>query len=74
MTDVSPIRFTLSDGTEVTIKKVKNDKYDFQLKLTNGSRKTFVWMTDGTNDFSDRKGIKDVLIVETLEQFSNMND
>ncbi len=69
MTDENPVRFTLLDGTTVTVKKVTNNKYDFQLKLPNGNRKTFIWETGNEDEFSDRKGSKDVLIAEALKQF-----
>jgi hypothetical protein len=63
------IRFTLSDNTLVIIKKVTNIKYDFELTFSNGSRKTFLWFVDITNEFSDRKGNIDKRITESIQHF-----
>ena len=69
MTDETPIRFTLSDDTCVIIKKAKNNKYDFELTLPNGNRKTFMWSTDSINEFGDRHGHTDGIITEAVQQF-----
>jgi len=63
------IRFTLSDKTDVMVRKVLNNKYDFQLTLTNGNRKTFIWLVDDVNDFSNNKGSKDALVTEAIKKF-----
>jgi hypothetical protein len=63
------VQFTLSDHTEVEVRKVLNNKYDFELRLPNGSRKTFVWSMDCVTDFCDRKGRKDGLITEAINLF-----
>ena len=72
MTNESPVRFTLSNNTNVFIKKVTNSKYDFELIFPNGSRKTFIWWTDEVNEYCDRKGQKDELIAEAVQQFRTL--
>ena len=49
-------RFTLSDDTRVIVKKVTDHKYDFELTLTNGNRKTFRWYDNDANEFADCNG------------------
>jgi hypothetical protein len=66
------VHFTLSDDTKVEVKKVMEDKYDFALKLPNGTRKTFFWLKDSVTEFSDRKGRKDKLITEAIRLFREM--
>ena len=63
------IRFTLSDDTRVIVKKVLNNKYDFELTLPNGNRKSFMWLTDGINEFGNRKEASDKLIDEAVAMF-----
>ena len=69
MANDNPIRFTLSDDTHVIVKKVTNNKYDFELTLPNGNRKTFMWYINDTNEFGDRNGNIDVRITEAVQQF-----
>lgn len=38
-----PFRFTLSDKTRVIVKKLLNNKYDFEMIMSNGNRTTFIW-------------------------------
>ena len=66
------VHFTLSDHTEVEVRKVLNNKYDFELKLPNGNRTTFVLSTDAVADFSDRKGNNDKVILEAVKLFTEM--
>jgi len=66
------VHFALSDRTLVIVKKVMNNKYDFQLKLYNGRRKTFVWSIDSVIDISDRKGLKDKIIMEAIKLFKEI--
>ena len=70
MTNESPIRFTLDDNTQVIVKKVTNDRYDFELIMCNGSRKTFIWTYGTTADFTNRKGYHDPLVREAINRFS----
>ncbi|MBV9963027.1 MAG: hypothetical protein JO072_12335 [Parafilimonas sp.] len=72
MANANPIRFTLSNGAEVTVKEIANNKYDFELKLPNGNRKTFVWSTDSAAEFTNGSGKKDGLVAEAIQQFTNM--
>lgn len=75
MANVESIRFTLSDNTLVIVKKVTNNKYDFELTLTNGNRKTFRWCVNDANEFGDRNGNIDERISEAVQQFQNtLND
>ena len=75
MTNDNSIRFTLSDDTSVIVKKVTNNKYDFELTLPNGNRKTFIWRGDALNEFGDRNGDIDGRITEAVQQFlSASND
>jgi len=69
MANDDSIRFTLSDNTTVVVKKVTNYKYDFELKLPNGNRKTFVWSGDGLSNFSNKKGTVDGIIKEAISTF-----
>jgi hypothetical protein len=71
MANDDSIRFTLSDDTHVLVKKVTNNKYDFELTLPNGNRKTFVWCNNTANEFGDRNGNIDVRITEAVQQFLN---
>ena len=68
MANEYPIRFTLTDDTNVIVKKVTNNKYDFELTLSNGNRKTFIW-TINIEQFCDRTGSIDPLIAEAVNQF-----
>ena len=68
MANENTIRFTLDDATQVAVKKAKNNTYDFELLLTNKSRKTFLW----SNEFiisADRKGNFDAKISEAIKKF-----
>ena len=62
-------RFTLSDNTIVIVKKVLNNKFDFELILPNGNRKTFFWFKDAVNELSDKKGNIDPVITEAVQKF-----
>ncbi len=62
-------RFTLSDDTHVIVKKVMSNKYDFELTLPNGNRKTFIWFANALNEFGDRHGNIDGRITEAVQQF-----
>lgn len=73
MANEDSIRFTLSDNTRVVVKKVTNNKYDFELMLPNGNRKTFIWVGDGVYNFSNRKGSKDVIMEEAIKMFIELN-
>ena len=68
MTD-NIIRFILSDDTRVAVKKVLNNKYDFELTFANGNRKTFILRSLADNDFIDGKGRRDSLINEAVKLF-----
>jgi hypothetical protein len=75
MANDSSIRFTLSDDTHVIVKKVTNNKYDFELTLPNGNRKTFIWSENSSNEFGDRNGNIDGRITEAVQQFlGTLND
>lgn len=63
------IRFTLDNGTEVTVKEVTNTKYDFELLMVNGTRKTFLWTTDTPVSFDNRKGKIDAVATEAVNKF-----
>ena len=67
MTNENPVRFTLDNNTEVVVKKVTDDKYDFNLLLANGSRKTFVWSIDMPVYHTDKKGNLDVLVTQAIQ-------
>jgi hypothetical protein len=69
MQNDNPIRFTLNDNTIVIVKKVADNKYDFELILTSGSRKTFLWTYGESIDFKDKKGKTDKLIMEAVNKF-----
>ena len=69
MTNDNPVRFTLNDNTFVIVKKVTNNKYDFELILSNGNRKTFVWNYGTSVDFKNRKGERDIIIIEAINKF-----
>lgn len=69
MTDDNPIRFTLSNDTQVIVKKATNNKYDFELRFPNGNRKSFMWSANGTNEFGDKHGDVDGIILEAIKQF-----
>ncbi|HEX5155232.1 MAG TPA: hypothetical protein VFW07_27510 [Parafilimonas sp.] len=69
MTNENPIRFTLTDNTNVIVKKVTNNKYDFELIFSNGSRRTFMWTYGTTVDLKNGKGKRDVLMIEAVNKF-----
>ena len=71
MANEDSIRFTLSDDTRVIVKKVTNNKYDFELTLTNGNRKTFRWHDNDANEFGDRNGNIDERISEAVQRFQH---
>lgn len=66
MTDANPIRFTLNDNTHVIVKATNNSKYDFELRLVNGNRKTFVWSLGMPEVFKYTKGKIDKLATEAV--------
>ncbi len=68
----NPIKFTLSDSTCVIVKKVLNNKYDFELIMPNGNRKTFLWFINAVNELRDRKGNIDPIITEALQKFKKL--
>ena len=72
MTSEKPVRFTLNDGTNVIVKKVANNKYDFELIFSNGSHKTFVWNSDTSPEFKTRRGAPDVSVVEAINKFNTI--
>ena len=75
MANEDSIRFTLSDDTRVIVKKVTNNKYDFELTLINGNRKTFRWLDNDANEFGDRNGKVDKRISEAVQRFQRtLND
>ena len=63
-----PISFTLSDDTLVIIRKLTNNKYDFELTLPNGSHKTFLWSGGSDIVFKDRNGDMDALAQEAVQK------
>ena len=67
-----PLRFTLKDGTEVCVKKVTDFKYDFELKLINGNRKTFVWCYNMPQLVENNKGNVDKLASEAITKFNSV--
>lgn len=69
MASENPIRFTLTNNTRVIVKKVANNKYDFELILPEGNHKTFVWTVGTSEVFKDRKGNEDLLIAEVISKF-----
>ena len=73
MANEDSIRFTLSDNTQVVVKEVTNNKYDFELTLPNGNRKTFIWAGDGVYNFSTRKGGSDGIVEEAINKFVALN-
>jgi hypothetical protein len=72
MANENPVRFTLSDSTHVVVKKVPNNKYDFELTLPNGNRKTFIWLANDENEYTDKKGIADGLVNEAVHVFAGI--
>jgi len=68
MTNDNCIWFTLDDNTQVIVKKITNNIYDFELLLMNKSRKTFRW-SENFSEFADRKGNYDLLISEAVKKF-----
>jgi len=72
MANENYVRFTLSDATHVVVKKVLNNKYDFELTLPNGNRKTFIWLANDEQEYRDRKGISDGLIDEAVNVFAGI--
>jgi len=72
MTNEDPVRFTLFNNIEVVVKKVANDKYDFNLLLVNGSRKTFVWSVDMPVYHADKKGNPDVLVTQAIQTLQSI--
>ncbi len=73
MSNENPIRFTLDDDTLVIVKEVTNSKYDFELILCNGSRKTFMWTYGASEIFIDKKGNKDARILEAVNKFTTIH-
>jgi len=73
MLNDNPIRFTLNDNTIVIVKKVADNKYDFELILASGSRKTFLWTYGTSIDFKDKKGHTDKLIAEAVNKFYSVS-
>lgn len=69
MVSESPVCFTLNNDIKIIVKKVANDKYDFELLLPNGSRKTFVWDINMPLDYADKKGNPDILVIEAIKEF-----
>ena len=69
MTNENPVRFTLTGNTRVIVKKVTNNKYDFELIFSNGSRRTFIWIYGTTVEFKNRKGNRDLLMIEAVDRF-----
>lgn len=72
MANENSVRFTLSDTTHVVVKKILNNKYDFELTLPNGNRKTFIWLVNDENEYMDRKGVSDRLISEAVNVFASI--
>lgn len=72
MTSNNPIRFTLNNNTLVIVKKMTNDKYDFELILCNGNRKTFMWTYGASHSFKDKNGNTDDLLNEAVGKFYSM--
>ena len=71
MADENIIRFTLKDSINVTVKKVTNSTYDFELILANNNRKTFMWSSKFL-EFVDRKGNIDELVLESIKEFKTI--
>ena len=69
MSNESPVRFTLTDNTRVIVKKVTNNRYDFELIFSNGSRKTFMWTLGASMEFINHKGNVDKLVNGILKKF-----
>lgn len=67
------IRFTLNNGTEVTVKEVTDTKYDFELLMVNGTRKTFLWTKDTPASFDNRKGKADAVATEAVNKFISVH-
>jgi len=72
MTNENPVRFTLDNVIKIIVKKVANNKYDFEMLLSNGSRKTFIWNIDMQIDYADKKGNPDVLVIQTIKKFQSI--
>ena len=73
MANENNVRFTLSDNTIVIVKKMMSDKYDFELFLNNGIRKTFAWNYGDTSLYTQENGKIDKLLQETIETFMKIN-
>jgi len=73
MTNESPIRFTLTDNTSVIVKKVTNNRYDFELIFSNGSRRTFLWTYGLIADFKTTNVKRDALMVEAVNKFCTIH-
>jgi hypothetical protein len=71
MTNANPVRFTLNDNTVVVVKEVTNNKYDFEMILPNGNRKTFLWLSNTPGSYEDKKGNIDKRITEAIGKFSD---
>ena len=69
MTNETPIRFTITNNTFVIVKKVADNKYDFELIFTNGSRRTFIWNYGTSVDYKNRKGDTEKLNIEAVNKF-----
>ena len=67
----NPTYFTLKDGTKTAVKRVAYNKYDFELKLSNGNRKTFVWNIDMPELFINGNNKTDNLVSEAITTFQN---
>jgi hypothetical protein len=72
MTNENPVRFTLNNNIEVIVRKVANNKYDFELLLANKSRKTFIWSVDMPVYAFSKKGNPDVLVEQAIQKFQFM--
>ncbi|MEP6465167.1 MAG: hypothetical protein ABJB05_02625 [Parafilimonas sp.] len=46
-----------------------NNKFDFELIMPNGNRKTFLWFNNAINKLGDKKGNVDPVITEAVNQF-----
>jgi len=69
MTNADSIRFTLDNSTNVIVKQVTDNTYDFELIFSNGSRRTFIWIYGTTVEFKNRKGNRDLLMIEAVDKF-----
>ena len=71
MITIFPLIFQLKDNTNVTVSIVAKNSYDFDMVLTNGTRRTFRWHPESPHDLFNKRGKIDEIMKETVEIFLN---